>query len=73
MIPTPVLLLVVSAIQAFALVSIAPQYAPSYGRTGALFAFIALDSMIWLIYTLTIYPNFVSPLRDLPTAKVRSM
>ncbi|KIX09241.1 uncharacterized protein Z518_00320 [Rhinocladiella mackenziei CBS 650.93] len=68
MIPTPVLLLLASAVQSFALVSFAPQYAPSYGLSGALFAFAVLDSVIWLIYILFIYPNFVSALRDLPLA-----
>ncbi|KIW34900.1 uncharacterized protein PV07_01643 [Cladophialophora immunda] len=68
-IPTPLLLVFSAAVQAVVLLAVAPQYSPVDGFNPAFLCFTLLNFALWLFYLILIYPNFVSPLRDLPVAE----
>ncbi|KIW89822.1 uncharacterized protein Z519_09251 [Cladophialophora bantiana CBS 173.52] len=68
-IPTPLLLVFSAALQAVVLLATARQYAPVDGFNPAFLGFTLLNFALWFFYLIFIYPNFVSPLRDLPTPK----
>jgi len=69
-ISTPGLLLLAAAVQGMTLVSLAPQGFHSFTFTRAFICMTIINLSIWLLYILAIYPNFFSPLRDLPSPKV---
>ncbi|KIY02304.1 uncharacterized protein Z520_02442 [Fonsecaea multimorphosa CBS 102226] len=67
-IPTPLLLVFSAALQAAVLLAVAPQYSPVDGFNLAFLCFALINFASWFFYLLFIYPNFLSPLRDLPNA-----
>jgi hypothetical protein len=69
-IPFPVLLLVAAGAEAGALVSIAHRHWIHTNFSGAFICTVALNTFLWMVYVVVIYPNFLSPIRRLPTPKV---
>lgn len=74
-IPQPVLLVLSAAVQGMALV-FGPPLLFHAGRlnltlTAAFIYMTILNLLLWAVYIVFIYPDFVSPLRHLPCPQVR--
>ncbi|KAG9777901.1 hypothetical protein KCU88_g4385, partial [Aureobasidium melanogenum] len=67
--PRPLLLLLTAAVQGMALVSTSLPCTANLSLTKAFIYMAVLNLVLWFVYIVAIYPNFVTPLRHLPTPK----
>ncbi|KAH8807122.1 cytochrome P450 monooxygenase [Xylogone sp. PMI_703] len=64
-----VLLLLGTAAVTYVLCAVARRHLPEYPFKLVFVGLIASQSLLWVIYTIEIYPHFISPLRHLPSPK----
>ncbi|EHY54727.1 Cytochrome P450 monooxygenase PC-21 [Exophiala dermatitidis] len=67
--PRPLLLLLTAAVQGMALVSAPLPCTANLSLTKAFIYMAVLNLVLWFVYIVAIYPNFITPLRHLPTPK----
>jgi hypothetical protein len=70
--PAPLLLLICTTIEALLVVLAKPDLLPQHFLVWLTVSLAAINSFIYLVYTVEIYPRWISPLRHLPLPKVCS-
>lgn len=70
--PKFALLALFTAIQAVLAQHVAVRYSTLFRLRDMLIAVLLLNLLAWTVYAVFVYPRFVSPLRNVPCAKVFS-
>ncbi|KAF1989205.1 cytochrome P450 [Aulographum hederae CBS 113979] len=67
-IPTPVALVLLTAIESFGAITFLPEYAPAKLSVTIFYA-LSFNILLWIVYNVWIWPFFITPLRHLPGPK----
>lgn len=68
--PKTVLLVLLAATEAILVQHVAVRYSTFFRLREILIAAVFVNLLAWAVYTVFIYPRLVSPLRNVPDAKV---
>ena len=72
-IPTPLLVVLLAALESIVGIYAVPQYLPSSPFNWLLIRLALVQVSLWAIWAVLIHPFFFSPFLDLPRPKVPSM
>lgn len=71
--PTPLVLLLATAVESAAVVVLLPQYLPEHPLLWVFVRLIGLNIAAYAFYRITIWPRLLSPLRHLPGPSVSAI